>query len=273
MPTWGAMFMQEITTQKLTQDMIPTLIDSGFTLYLVIESMDVTNISELIKNDEKEALFINTRFSSVMDASPYVVCLNDINIDLLNHILKELSGIIIVSTLPLNEVRHLLSHYLEVNSEELGATYLRFYSPSVCVSLLKQQPEIFYGFSVISPLMTRNNWGYSNFQQYDLKKKTTTITDHTTQIMMLNRWGAWLSSLPTWQQKTTEDISKGSETIETLVSNQLRDQMLLEKWRTLLADNIRIIGTAEFQELLRQPSDEDIRYDAVIQLIAAHQFS
>ncbi|PSU17219.1 hypothetical protein CTM84_18890 [Photobacterium kishitanii] len=267
MSTRGTMFMQEITTQTLTQNTIPTLLDTGFKLYIVIENLNLSNLYELTKGDEKEALFINTRFSSVMEVSPYLVCLNHLNGDLLNHILKELSGVIIASTHTLPQIRQHLSHYLEVNSEELGATYLRFYSPSVCKSLIEEQPEMFYGFHVITPLMNRSQWGYCKLQQYNLEKKTINISKKTAEIMMINRWGAWLSLLPAWQHKTNKDILKGAMTIEGLVKNQLKSQMLLEKWRNLLSDNVDIIDNAKFQEILEQTQDERTRYEAATQLI------
>ncbi|PSV86913.1 hypothetical protein CTN01_22565 [Photobacterium angustum] len=85
--------------------------------------------------------------------------------------------------------------------------------------------------------------------------------------MMINRWGAWLSLLPAWQHKTNKDILKGAEAINGLVKRQLKSQMLLEKWRNLLADNIDIIDNAKFQELLEQTQDERTRYEAATQLI------
>ncbi len=85
--------------------------------------------------------------------------------------------------------------------------------------------------------------------------------------MMINRWGAWLSLLPAWQHKTNKDILKGAMTIEGLVKNQLKSQMLLEKWRNLLSDNVDIIDNAKFQEILEQTQDERTRYEAATQLI------
>ena len=267
------MFMQKITTEQLIKDVINPLVQQGLMLYAVIDSINIPNISEYIEDCNKEALFINTRFKSVMDVSPYIIHIKDEEKTFLDNIMTHHLGIILLSTLSLDKIREMLSHYLDVNSEELGATYLRFYSPSVCLSLLEQQPEMFYGVHVVCPQITRLQWVYSNFYQYDIKEKIITITANTSQEMAFNRWGAWLSLSPSWQQKTADDVHCGGEVIEMLITKGLSNQMLLEKWRTFLADNLMVIETTEFQELLHQSLDEHTRYDAALQFIASHKHS
>ncbi|MGF1834146.1 DUF4123 domain-containing protein [Photobacterium sanguinicancri] len=247
--------MHEITTK----DILYSERMSEAKIYLLLDINYYSNIQQdiypLIIDNDWVPIFCNSPYKHLLDTSPLLIKVKPCNAQLIEDVMKRLSGIIVTSSCGLSTLQEILIDILTVESDDNreGTCFLRYFTPITATSLLKNYNSLFIEQldTIAVPDYTRESWLLHD--KLAVKSKPSPlITVQFKETIENERMAYYLGYFNRWKAVSKSSLSKVALSLNILLRTNDINNKTLKKWEYLLLSATDVIDHHYWFNLLEQ---------------------
>lgn len=220
------------------------------------------------------ALFTGTPLSNAMEASPWIIEINDQNKTVLATIAEKQVGTVYISTLSLSTFQESIAPLLiaslpVVNDKQPNQVLLSFYRPSVAQGIALMDIGLLSFDSCLEiwiPAARYQKWHRYSCQS-SFPAKPILLIPELHDAIDEQYYHYWLGTFGNWQSHSDEDFTKAAHIVYLLKRNNVTRELPILMWLDWLQGHIQKIDIETILPIIRQDKPALSRLEQVKLLV------